>query len=194
MFTIFKGANLVEKYQKAKREKKEAEGISLGKVLKIVIPIIVALIVWFLPATSFGIADLTVTQQRVMAIFVFAIFMWIMEGIPSWSTSMVVVVLLLFTCSDSSLAFLTGEGDLVTKEGTSLKWNELGTWINYKSIMHCFADPIIMLFIGGFIGVVSVVDNFLQTGFNGPESGGCQDFTSFMISPLLCLGTSMSSA
>ena len=163
MFTIFKGANLVEKYQKAKREKKEAEGISLGKVLKIVIPIIVALIVWFLPATSFGIADLTVTQQRVMAIFVFAIFMWIMEGIPSWSTSMVVVVLLLFTCSDSSLAFLTGEGDLVTKEGTSLKWNEFGTWINYKSIMHCFADPIIMLFIGGFILAIAATKTGLDS-------------------------------
>ncbi len=158
MFTIFKGANLVEKYQKAKREKKEAEGVSLKKVLKIVVPIIVALVVWLLPTDSFGIEGLTVVQQRVMSIFVFAIFMWILEGIPSWSTSMVAVVLLLFTCSDSSLAFLTG-GEI---EKTT-KLNDYGQWIDYKSILHCFADPIIMLFIGGFILAIAATKTGLDS-------------------------------
>lgn len=38
---------------------------------------------------------------------------------------------------------------MVPYQGISTE--ELGQTVKYKSIMHCFADPIIMLFIGGFI-------------------------------------------
>lgn len=76
-----------------------------------------------------------------MAIFLFAILMWLFEAVPAWTTSVLVVVLLLFTTSDSSLVFFES-----VKEGVNL-----GEQTSYKSILHCFADPIIMLFIGGFV-------------------------------------------
>ena len=102
---------------------------------------LISLIVWCLPSDAFGIPDLTLTEQRTIAIFIFASLMWLTEGIPSWATSTLVIVILLYTCSDSSLfCFVDGIDEA-----------KLGTLISYKKIMGCFADPIIMLFIGGFI-------------------------------------------
>ena len=37
---------------------------------------------WALPADVFGIAGLTIVQKRVVAIFAFAILMWVFEAIP----------------------------------------------------------------------------------------------------------------
>ena len=62
--------------------------------------------------------------------------MWLFDAVPAWTTSLVVVVLLLFCASDSSLWFL--------RESETL-----GKLVSYKAILHCFVDPIIMLFIGG---------------------------------------------
>jgi anion transporter len=66
--------------------------------------------------------------------------MWVTECIPAWCTSVLVVVLLLLTCSTSSLWFFNKPSEL----------QELGKSIRYKDLMACFADPTIMLFLGGF--------------------------------------------
>jgi sodium-dependent dicarboxylate transporter 2/3/5 len=78
--------------------------------------------------------------------------MWVFEAVPAWTTSVLIVVLLLLTVSDSSLWFLT--------QGISTE--ELGQTVKYKSIMHCFADPIIMLFIGGFILAIAATKSGLD--------------------------------
>ena len=39
---------------------------------------------------------------------------------------------------------------------------ELGQTVKYKSILHCFADPIIMLFIGGFILAIAATKSGLD--------------------------------
>ena len=80
----------------------------------------------------------TLTQQRVIAIFVFTAMMWILEVIPTWTTSVVAIVSILLTTSNKGLGFL------ITKEN-------VGTLTNYKDIMAAFADPVIMLFLGGFV-------------------------------------------
>ena len=80
----------------------------------------------------------TLTQQRVIAIFVFTAMMWILEVIPTWTTSVVAIVAILLTTSNKGLGFL------MVKEN-------LGEMTNYKSIMAAFADPVIMLFLGGFV-------------------------------------------
>ena len=80
----------------------------------------------------------TLTQQRVIAIFVFTAMMWILEVIPTWTTSVVAIVAILLTTSNKGLGFL------MMKEN-------LGEMTNYKSIMAAFADPVIMLFLGGFV-------------------------------------------
>ena len=85
-----------------------------------------------------GLPIFTLTQQRVIAIFVFTAMMWILEVIPTWTTSVVAIVSILLTTSNKGLGFL------ITKEN-------IGELTNYKSIMAAFADPVIMLFLGGFV-------------------------------------------
>ena len=63
-----------------------------------------------------------------------------------------VVVLLLLCTSDSSLWFFREESNM----------QALGTLVKNKSIMHCFADPIIMLFIGGFILAIAATKSGLD--------------------------------
>ena len=141
MFKNFTGYGILAKHQDDKKQKKASENKSLVKAIKIIAVTLISLIVWCLPSDAFGIPDLTLTEQRTIAIFIFASLMWLTEGIPSWATSTLVIVILLYTCSDSSLfCFVDGIDEA-----------KLGTLISYKKIMGCFADPIIMLFIGGFI-------------------------------------------
>lgn len=96
--------------------------------------IIAVLVLWFLPAGSFGIDGLTVVQQRTIAIFAYAALMWMFEIIPAWATSVSTIVLLLLAVSNKG--FTTPE---------------MGDLVSYKEIMAAFADPIIMLFLGGFV-------------------------------------------
>ena len=64
------------------------------------IVLIVTILLWALPVSTFGIAELTVVQQRVIALFVFAALMWIFEIIPNWTTSVLVIVIALLTVSN----------------------------------------------------------------------------------------------
>ena len=85
-----------------------------------------------------GLPIFTLTQQRVIAIFVFTAMMWILEVIPTWTTSVVAIVAILLTTSNKGLGFLMVK-------------DNIGELTNYKSIMAAFADPVIMLFLGGFV-------------------------------------------
>ena len=101
------------------------------------IVLIVTIFLWAVPISFYGIEDLTPVHQRVIALFVFAALMWMFEIIPNWTTSVLVIVLSLLTVSDKGLAFLCKP--------------EFGTLVNYKSLIAAFADPVIMLFLGGFV-------------------------------------------
>ena len=98
----------------------------------------------FVPSSFFGVDPVTaepiftLTQQRVIAIFVFTALMWILEVIPTWTTSVVAIVSILLTTSNKGLGFL------IAKEN-------VGALTNYKDVMAAFADPVIMLFLGGFV-------------------------------------------
>ena len=105
---------------------------------------VISLFLALVPTSFFGMNEvtgepvLTLTQQRVVAIFVFTALMWILEVIPTWTTSVVAIVAILLTTSDKGLGFL------IEKEN-------VGKLTNYKDIMASFADPVIMLFLGGFV-------------------------------------------
>jgi sodium-dependent dicarboxylate transporter 2/3/5 len=64
--------------------------------------------------------------------------MWVLEVVSSWATSLAVIVLMLLFTSDSGVNFMTDK-------------EVVGPLLSYKSIMGTFADPVIMLFIGGFV-------------------------------------------
>jgi anion transporter len=116
-------------------EKIRKFNVKLYVLLPVTILIVIAL--WLVPSSFFGIDGLTVTQQRMIAIFVFAALMWIFEIIPNWATSVMVIVIMLLTVSNHGLSFICKP--------------EFGSLVDYKSIMASFADPIIMLFLGGFV-------------------------------------------
>ena len=152
MYKIFHGFHLVEAYQDLKKAKRLAKNQTVARCIKLTIAITLSLILWFLPIDTFGIEGLTVIEQRLISIFIFATLMWVFEAVPAWTTSVLIVVLLLLTVSDSSLWFLT--------QNTPAE--ELGQTVKYKSILHCFADPIIMLFIGGFILAIAATKSGLD--------------------------------
>ena len=153
MFKNFPGYQLVESYQKKKKENRLSKKNFNSRVIRLLIPILVAITLWAIPTEALGIEGLTLIEQRVIAIFVLATLMWILEPIPAWTTSTVAVVLLLFTCSNSSL-WLFSNG--IPKE-------TLGTPVKYISLLHCYADPIIMLFIGGFTLAIAATKTGLDS-------------------------------
>ena len=120
------------------------------KFLWIVITAILTLIVWNLPSATFGIDGLTIVQQRVIAIFVMAVMLWLTEAIPAWATSVTIIFVLLFFVSNSSFNFMQGT------EG------EYGQLLDSVGIMACFADPTIILFLGGFILAIAATKSGLD--------------------------------
>ena len=125
---------------------KPALGLPVKKLVMLLFAIAVFLFFWFVPRSFFGIAEngtpiLSIIEQRTVAIFALAALMWMFEVLPTWATSVTIIVLLLFTISDSSPLFMRTAGDTA----------HLGTLVSYKALLAAFADPTIMLFLGGFI-------------------------------------------
>ncbi len=110
-----------------------------SKLIGLIVSIVLLLVTWLLPIDAFGIDGLTVVEQRLIALFVFAAAMWICEAIPVWTTSVLIMVLMLVTLSDSMVKPFYVEG--VKPENA----------VSYKAIMAAFADPTVMLFMGGFV-------------------------------------------
>ncbi len=112
-----------------------------AKLLKLCIALALPLIVLLIPRELIPIQGLTITQHRVMAIFALALGMWVLEPIPIFATSMLVIVLELMVISDKSLIWLMPSAEPAA---------DFGTLLDHKAIMATMADPIIMLFLGGF--------------------------------------------
>lgn len=152
MFTIFHGFHLVEAYHQWKKEHRNDKNPLGLKMLKLFFAIAVPLFLWIAPSDYYGLPGLNEVEHRVIAIFAFAALMWLFDAVPAWTTSLVVVVLLLFCTSDSALWFFqTGPG--------GQKFDNL---VSNTAILHCFADPTIMLFIGGFIIAIAATKSGLD--------------------------------
>lgn len=124
--------------------KKKVEEMDSGQNIKhfVLLPIVAAvtLFLWFAPHGFYGSLGevITVTQQRTIAIFAFAALMWIFEIVPNWVTSLIVIVISLLTISDRGLGFAMQTAD------DSL-------FMSSKELMRAFSDPVVMLFLGGFV-------------------------------------------
>ncbi len=110
------------------------ERFNTKKIILAIVILLITILLWVLPASDLGIEGMNVMQQRTLAIFVFAALMWLFEVIPAWATSVTTIVMLLFAVSDKGFV-LEGQG----------------TAVSYRDIMASFADPVIMLFLGGFV-------------------------------------------
>ena len=131
-----------------------------SQFIKFIIATTLAIAALFLPYESMGFVDdntLSPLEIRVVAIFVMAALYWILQPFPIWSTSMLVIVLMILTVSNSSLLPFRVESYRVAEtyiingvQGVNIGPEVPVTMMTFKSIMATFADPIIMLFLGGF--------------------------------------------
>ena len=149
MFHIYEGFHLVETYHKMRHQRKYHPEDSTKRAVKIAIVALVTLLLWNMPAEWYGIQNLTVIQQRIIAIFAFATLMWILEIVSSWATSVAIIVLMLLFCTDSGILPMVNE-------------EEVGKVLSYKGVMASFADPVIMLFIGGFVLAIAATKTGLD--------------------------------
>lgn len=152
MFTIFHGFHLVEAYHQWKKEHRRGKNPLGVKAVKLTIAIIIPLLLWILPSDTYGLPGLNPIEHRVVAIFAFAALMWLFDAVPAWTTSLLVVVLLLFCTTNSALWFFQ-------VDSAGEKFPNL---VNNTDILHCFADPTIMLFTGGFIIAIAATKSGLD--------------------------------
>ena len=149
MFNNYNGFHLVQSYHDLRHMRKYHPSNAFTRCIKVVIVALVTLLLWNMPTEWFGIENLTVVQQRVIAIFAFATLMWILEIVSSWATSIAIIVLMLLFCTDSGISPMVNE-------------EEVGKLLSYKGVMACFADPVIMLFIGGFVLAIAATKTGLD--------------------------------
>ena len=149
MFKNFTGFHLVEQMHKLRQSNRFNPDILKKKSVVLLLVAIIVLVLWFLPTESFGIDGLTQVQQRIIAIFVYATLMWVMELVPAWATSVSIMLLLLLFASDSGIKWIC---DPV----------KTGQLLSYKQVMASFADPVVMLFIGGFVLAIATTKTGLD--------------------------------
>ena len=123
--------------------------IEMKKVWQLLGIVLITAVVWNLPISVFDIDGLTVVQQRIIAIFVFSTLSWLTECIPAWATSLAIMTIMCVTVSENSFQFFKGDG--------------IGELLKSKEIMASFADPIIMLFLAGFILAIAASKSGLDT-------------------------------
>ena len=149
MFKIFTGFNLVDQMHKLRQNNRFNLSILKKKSIGLIFVAIIVLVLWMLPTESFGIDGLTQVQQRIIAIFVYATLMWVFELVPAWATSVSIMVFLLLLTSDSGIKWICNP-------------ESAGQLLSYKQVMASFADPVIMLFIGGFVLAIAATKTGLD--------------------------------
>ncbi len=149
MFKNFYGYGLLETYHKMRQIHKDNPITIQKQLIKALFVLVITLLLWNAPASFYGLEGLTVIQQRVIAIFAFATLMWVLEVVPSWATSVAIIGLMLVFTSDSGIKWMCDP-------------EEVGKLLSYKAIMATFADPVIMLFIGGFILAIAATKTGLD--------------------------------
>ena len=109
-----------------------------AQFIKFIIATVLAIAALFVPYEALdvdGPNTLNPIEIRVIAIFVMAALYWILQPFPIWTTSTLVIVLMILTLSNSAFLPFRVEGVEPMK---------------YKDIMNTWSDQTIMLFLGGF--------------------------------------------
>ncbi|CAH0524454.1 SLC13 family permease [Vibrio hippocampi] len=114
--------------------------INFSVLLKLLICFAIPLLVLALPSSAIPIDDLTLIQHRLLAIFLLAALLWVLEPVPVFATSILIIALELVMISDKGLLHFRASPDS----------QPLGALIPYTDILAAFSSPIIILFMGGF--------------------------------------------
>ena len=111
----------------------------MGGKWKLVLCCAVPLLILMMPRAFIPLDGLTVVEHRLIAIFAMAAIFWVLEPIPIFATSLLIIVAELVMLSDKGFVLFVAGGGA-----------DFGTLLSYRAIMGAFASPIIMLFLGGF--------------------------------------------
>ncbi|MCE0557036.1 MULTISPECIES: SLC13 family permease [unclassified Motilimonas] len=110
------------------------------KLINTLVCFSVPLLILALPSELMPLPELTLVQHRIIAIFVLAALLWILEPVPVFATSILIITLEVVMVSDKGLNFFSHDSATTP----------LGELLSYNSIFASFSSPIIILFMGGF--------------------------------------------
>ena len=119
--------------------------ISPATLIKLFISFAIPITILLIPIDALPIEDLTLIQHRLLAIFVLAALLWVLEPVPVFATSILIIALELIMISDKGLHLFRE-----VPEG-----HQLGELMQYTDIFSAFSSPIIILFMGGFALAIS---------------------------------------
>ena len=105
---------------------------------KFAICIALFLLVLMIPADWIPLDNINPIQHRLLAIFVLAAALWILEPIPVFATSVTIITLELMLLSTAGLGIAVSE------------FKSTGLLLPYTQIFNALSSPIIILFLGGF--------------------------------------------
>ncbi|MBC5852987.1 SLC13 family permease [Vibrio metschnikovii] len=114
--------------------------LSTGLLTRLAICFLIPVGVLLLPIDTIPIDELTLVQHRLLAIFLLAALLWVLEPVPVFATSILIIALLLIMISDKGLHWFR----------SPIEQHEVGHLIPYTDILGAFSSPIIILFMGGF--------------------------------------------
>ncbi|STQ77160.1 SLC13 family permease [Grimontia hollisae] len=114
--------------------------LSRAVIIKFIVALGVPLGVLMMPIDWIPLDDLTVIQHRLLTIFLLAALLWVLEPVPVFATSILIIALELIMISDKGLSLFR---DAATE-------HHFGELIKYTDIFSAFSSPIIILFMGGF--------------------------------------------
>ncbi|QUJ67686.1 SLC13/DASS family transporter [Photobacterium sp. GJ3] len=127
--------------------------LSFVQLLKLLIAFGLPFALLQIPTEAIPLDGLTLIQHRLLAIFVMAALLWVLEPVPVYATSLLIIVLELVLLSDQSLRIFRHPADTP----------DFGALLPYTDIFHAFASPIIMLFLGGFALAIAAAKYRLDT-------------------------------
>lgn len=114
--------------------------ISIAQLFKLLIAFGIPLGILMLPIDIIPIEGLTLIQHRLLAIFALAALLWVLEPVPVFATSILIIALELIMISDKGLHLFRSPPS----------GHDLGEMLKYTDIFGAFSSPIIILFMGGF--------------------------------------------
>ncbi|ASA55509.1 SLC13 family permease [Vibrio gazogenes] len=114
--------------------------IDLNQLTKLLFCFLPPLILLWIPIDAIPIPEMTLIQHRLLAIFLLAALLWVLEPVPVFATSILIITLELIMISNKGLHWFRKP-----PEG-----HTFGELIPYTDIFSAFSSPIIILFMGGF--------------------------------------------
>ncbi|WP_010318951.1 SLC13 family permease [Vibrio ordalii] len=114
--------------------------MNTGMLIKLAICFLLPIGVLLMPIDVIPIDDLTLIQHRLLAIFLLAALLWVLEPVPVFATSILIIALELVMISDKGLHLFRSPP----------AGHDIGELMKYTDIFSAFSSPIIILFMGGF--------------------------------------------